>query len=399
MSYLFHRVRFLLSIAAALLLTACAVDAPPPSMTGETIAQQLLRVAPMLNDAQQFSVLLNFESRDDALFVQVPEKMGAVVDDHAFTGQCSYRIESGAPQLSVKLSGLLAGRPFPGTWTMVGGYVFSAQPARVTLHFDSPAMPQSRPVDLQPNLWTPVFIDIPSQPISAPPPSLVCEVSSPHGKVWFDDVMLVDNSKSYMPAAEATEGWTVQRRGTQIIAQSAGKFNLALVSMDVLPAGWQCDEANPVRARFHSLGNQTITVYRDGRSYWNGEFRGLDAHQRDGGQTRANQTPASIEIAESMGRVDRNTPGDANNDGYNETTGSYRIAANGPRIELRFTPAVGVAVPRPVLEFTGLPFGKILVTLEGRLIEQSQRTSDGHVLIELPATIDRSVTVDVRIED
>ena len=100
-----------------------------------------------------------------------------------------------------------------------------------------------------------------------------------------------------------------------------------------------------------------------------------------------------------MGRVDRNTPGDANNDGYNETTGSYRIIAQSPRIEFRFVPARGTPDPRPVLEISGLPFGKVLATLEGRLIEGSQRAADGSLLLELPATIDRAATVDVRVEN
>ncbi len=75
------------------------------------------------------------------------------------------------------------------------------------------------------------------------------------------------------------------------------------------------------------------------------------------------------------------------------------MIAQSPRIELRFVPAHGVPDPRPVLEISGLPFGKILATLEGRLIESAQRTNDGNVLIELPATIDRPATVDVRIEN
>jgi hypothetical protein len=110
------------------------------------------------------------------------------------------------------------------------------------------------------------------------------------------------------------------------------------------------------------------------------------------------QTPAQIEVTEGMGRVDRNTPGDTRNSGYNPTTGSYRIIATGPRIELRFIPH-GVPVLSPILEISGLPFGKPLITLEGRLIEQSTRTASGTLLVELPAQIDRAVTVNVRIEE
>jgi hypothetical protein len=53
----------------------------------------------------------------------------------------------------------------------------------------------------------------------------------------------------------------------------------------------------------------------------------------------------------------------------------------------------------PFLEISRLPFGKPLITLEGRLIEQSIRTASGTLLVELPAQIDRAVTVNVRIEE
>jgi hypothetical protein len=141
-----------------------------------------------------------------------------------------------------------------------------------------------------------------------------------------------------------------------------------------------------------------MTVYADGRAFWDGQYKPMSVAARDPTLTAQHQSPAQIEVAEGMGRVDRNTPGDANDDGYNETTGSYRIIASGPRIEMRFSPTKS-PVLSPILEISGLPLGKPLVTLEGRLIEQSTRTSAGTLLVELPAKIDRPITVNVRIEE
>ena len=376
-----------------LALTACAPE-PPLEVAGpgEPIAQQLLRAAPFLKDAQ-FSTLLDFESPDDTVFVTMPVKSGAAVGNHAFTGHGSLRIDPGASTFSIKLDSLLAGRPFPGDWSMIGGYLYSEQPANVTIHFNASQVTSD--VSLKPGVWTPVFIDLPPQATS-PAPALVFDLASSHGIVWCDDIMLVNNQKLLTPPDPA---WQVARKGTQLSGGAAGQFHFALANADVSQKGWICDEADAMRARFHSLENKTLTVYSDGRAFWNGEYRPMSGAVRDASYGKQNSTPATIEIDENVGRVDRNTPGDANNDGYNETTGSYRIEATGPRLELRFTPARGVPDPRPVLEISGMSFGKILATLEGRLIEITQRTADGHVLVELPATIDRPVTVDVRVEN
>ena len=106
---------------------------------------------------------------------------------------------------------------------------------------------------------------------------------------------------------------------------------------------------------------------------------------------------AEVSVPEELGRLNRDTPGDANNDGYNEVRGAYQLIANGARLEMRITPHTR-ALLRPILEITGLSPGKVLVTTEGRLVETTVRLEDGTLLVEIPTVIDRPTTINIRIQ-
>ena len=417
----------------------CATSIPAPiPRQGEPIGIQLLRAVPDLKD-ERFSTLLDFESNDDAIFCDASSGNGAgvsnaIATDRAHTGRSSCRIDPSATRFTIKLSSLLAGRQFPGEWTLVGGYFYSESPARISVSLEPPMDPTPpRQVELEAGKWTAVFVEVPAKQNQPGIPSLVFNLPSPHGAIWCDDVMLIDNYKlltsppensasqsdiardaptmaitgagdrSNSVSAGVMPSWTVERRGLNFLGSAPGRFNFELVTTQASATGWTVDEANPMRARFHSPGDaagseRSLTIYADGRAFLNGEYKPMSIAARDPMLAVQHLAPAQIQVAEGMGRVDRNTPGDANNDGYNETTGSYRILATAPRIELRFTPTKS-PVLSPILEFSGFPFGKALVTLEGRLIEQSTRTSTGTLLVELPAKIDRPVTVNVTIEE
>jgi hypothetical protein len=405
-------------------ITGCASDpAPAAQAVSESIGMQLLRAVPSLKD-ERFSTLLDFESTDDAIFCSTAGGAGLVGSDRVHTGHSAYRIDSAATRVTVKLSSLLAGRAFPGAWTLAGGYFYADSPTTITVRFEPP-MNGSDPheVELPGGTWTSIFAELPRGVSPQAVPSLLFELQAPHGSIWFDDVMLIDNYKlltapsevfsadpggaSATAADDVSAGvmpsWTVQRRGSAFIGSAPARFEFKLVTSQSSPSGWTLDEANSMRARFHSGttpsgAGRTLTIYADGRAYWDGQYKPMSTAAREPTLEAQHESPAQIEVAEGMGRIDRNTAGDANNDGYNETTGSYRIIATGPRIELRFVPTRS-AVLSPILEFSGLPFGKALVTLEGRLVEQSTRTSTGTLLVELPAKIDRPVTVNVRIEE
>jgi hypothetical protein len=404
-----------------LALPGCAGDQPAALVEDhEPVGTQLLRAVPTLKE-ERFSTLLDFESKDDAVFCNTLGGAGAVAGDKVHTGRSAFRIDPNTSRFAVKLSSLLAGRAFPGEWTLVGGFFFSDQPTSITVGFDpSIAGSEPRTIDVPARAWTAVFAEMPSQsPASTQhePPNLVFDFESPHGRLWCDDVLLINNfkvltttpenptdaSSSSDVAAGLMPPWTVTRRGLSYRGLSPGRFNFQLVNTDASPTGWIVDDANPMRAMFHSNASatnpaRTLAIYADGRAFWSGEYKPMSVAARDPILEAQHRSPARIEVAEGMGRVDRNTPGDAHNNGYNGATGSYRIIATGPRIELRFIPTTS-AVLSPILELSGLPFGKALVTLEGRLVEQSARSSSGTLLVELPAKIDRAVTVDVRIEE
>jgi hypothetical protein len=134
--------------------------------------------------------------------------------------------------------------------------------------------------------------------------------------------------------------------------------------------------------------------------YWGGTFRSAWRDLRDAdAQARQHAAPAEVTIAaESMGRVNRSTAGDADNDGYNESRGAYQIVARGERIEMTLTPRAAAPLSRPVLEIAGLPPGAIRVTMEGRLVAGASRLPNGDVLIELPGEIVRPVLVNIRVQ-
>jgi hypothetical protein len=411
-------------------LTGCAGDQPPPPpiQNVEPIGVQILRVVPSLKD-ERFSTLLDFESPDDAVFCAITQTGGAVapaatstLEPH--TGRASLQIPASATTLTIKLPSLLAGRAFPASWALIGGYFYCEQPAQLSVTL-KPPLPgtQPRPVDLPANTWTPVFAELPQGSPVQSIPMLQFDLPSPHAPIYCDDVMLIDNYKiltappdnavhdssgeNAIPAADVVAGqmppWTVSRRGLNYTGVVPDRFNFNLVTREFSPTGWTVDEANPMRARFHSDASdanpaRTLTIYADGRAFWDDEFKPMSIAAQNPVLAAQHRAPAKIEVSEGMGRVDRNTPGDTHNTGYNPTTGSYRIIATGPRIELRFAPTTA-PVLSPILEFSGLPFGDPIITLEGRLIEQATRTSSGTLLVELPAKIDRPVTVNIRIEN
>jgi hypothetical protein len=398
----------------------CAGDQPATPIVEdyEPIGTQLMRAVPSLRD-ERFNALLDFESADDGIFCNTVGGTGAISTERTHTGRSAFKIDSSTKTLVVKLSALMEGRPFPGDWTLVGGYFYSQQPIKIKVGLDpAPSGSEPREVDVPAGSWTPVFAELPVSSAQQETGRLAFDLLSPHGTIWCDDVLLIDNFKlltapsEESASASQTESdvaagimppWTVTRRGLDYLGTSPGRFNFQLVTREASPTGWTVDDANPMRAMFHSDANasnppRTLAIYADGRAFWNDQFKPMSIAARDPALLAGHLSPAHIEVTEGMGRVDRNTPGDANNDGYNETTGSYRIIATGPRIELRFIPGK-VPVLSPILEISGLPFGKALITLEGRLVEQSARTSRGSLLVELPAKIDRPVTVDIRIEE
>lgn len=206
-------------------------------------------------------------------------------------------------------------------------------------------------------------------------------------------------SQAYVDATAAGERWSVTRSGGAFVIDHPGRFSFSIPTAEAQADGWTIVEASPARVRFTSKGQpSSLTVYADGRAYCDGEYKSMNAAMTDAGALAAShQSPAEISVPQLLGRVDRSSPGDANNDGYNESSGSYEVVAFGPRIEVTLAPRTAV-LSRPVIEIAQLPGGTVLATLEGQLISSPVRLANGNVLIELPARLQRAAVVNVRVE-
>jgi hypothetical protein len=396
----------------------------------EPIGSQLLRVVPPLKN-QRFSALLDFENDPDRVFIAA-KPPAQLVYERAHTGHRSLRIGPGTERVAVKLSSLLGGRPFPGDWTLLGAFLYAEQPIDVMLTVENAgfAVPQ-RKVTLAARTWTAALVDLSAgasapgrqiDPEASATPNALLVLSLPTGgpAVWCDDVMLVDNRQTLVsagatpsspqseqtpdapttaPAASFPSPWSLERRGLSYVGAAPGKFNFSLLTDDVSRSGWKIEEANELRARFSSAGGKTreLTVYCDGRSYWDAQYRALSVEARNSIFSEEHGAPAEVVVSEELGRVNRDTSGDANNDGYNERRAAYQLVANGPRLELKLTPHTR-ALLRPVLEITGLSPGKVLVTMEGRLIDRTVRLEDGTLLVEIPMIIERPTTINIRTQ-
>ncbi len=409
------------AVWALLLLAGCASSRPTPSSptssssapssssdpssqpttaSTEPLIRQLTRASEQLH-GKRLSELLHFENKTDQLFVSAAPSKARIDTGAAHTGRSLLLLKPGTQRLRLKLSSMLAGRDFPGDWTLVGLYVRADEAAGVTLSCtgEGGRAIATRRLALPGGQWTPAMLDL-SALSAAPRGELMLELrfdQPTSGSVGVDDVMLIDNRETIVDGAP--DGWTITRAGLRIICEHKQRFTLTLVTTDGSPQGWAVEEANALRARFSSADEtKALTVYADGRSIWDGAYKPQSAEVRDDRTyAAAHVSPADVAVPETMGRVDRNTPGDANSDGYNELLGAYQIQATGGRLEATITPR-STAVPRPVLQIAGMPQGPALITIEGRLVERSTRLPDGQLLIELPVRLTRATLVSVRIQ-
>ncbi|MBC8107616.1 MAG: hypothetical protein H7Z14_13580 [Anaerolineae bacterium] len=422
------------------LLGGCALfeaSPPPIDLQQEPIAQQLVRKMPSLR-TQRFSTLLDFELDTDAVFVAM-QPPGRMVWDRSHTGRRSLFIPEGTERVAIKLSSVLSGRQFPGEWTLVGAFLYCDDPIDVTIGIDdgvggADVSVSPRRVHLTRESWSIALADLSgsaSSSVASIGDNTMLVITLPPNapELWCDDVVLIDNSQTIVSTASpasATQaeeytvtthvgpatvsstaaavappgaGWLVQRRGLSYIGEAPGKFNFKLVTSDASRSGWRIEEANAIRARFTSDGQvKNLTVYSDGRAFKDGEWSPMSAAVRDyPDYLAAHQSPAEISVTDTLGRVNRDTPGDANNDGYNEQRGAHQIIATEARLELKIIPHTS-SVTNPVLEVSGLPEGNVLITVEGRLVDRSERLPDGTLLVELPVRIDRPTIVNLRVQ-
>jgi len=404
------------------LLSGCGLFSAKPGASdsvpsaNEPIAMQLLRASPDLK-GHRFSNLLSFEDETDLVFLTNTRLLARRTPDRMHTGKASLELSGGPGRMTIKLASLLGSQSrFPGEWALAGAYFSSDSPARITVvaHLGGGGSARNT-VTLAPGpRWTPVMIDLSAAETTrdasqlsageAPTPSITFLIDSA-AAVWCDDLVLIDNTQ-WLVGGPTTSGtqpsgtWSVRRQGMNIVCDAPQRFSIRLPAAEALAQGWCVEEANALRARFsaESARNRTLAIYHDGRSFWDGEFRPLcPEFQADPNWTQQHLSPALIEIDPAMGRIDRRSLGDANNDGYNESRGCYRLIAAGPRLECTLIPR-SVPLMRAVLEVANLPPGQVLVSLEGRLVEQAIRLPDGTLLVELPGRIDRPTLLSLRAQ-
>ena len=73
------------------------------------------------------------------------------------------------------------------------------------------------------------------------------------------------------------------------------------------------------------------------------------------------------------------------------------ISATAARLQIDIKPG-RIPVIRPVFEITGLPEGKVLINVEGQIVEAATRLPNGRVLVILPLRFERSTSISLRVE-
>jgi hypothetical protein len=145
--------------------------------------------------------------------------------------------------------------------------------------------------------------------------------------------------------------------------------------------------------------NVLQAVYLDGRVYRMGRCIAAPLNVPEGWIKPfllQHDRPADVVVVDETGQADRLSPGDGNNDGYNESTGTYRIAAAGPRVAVAITPRPGEPVLMPILEIHGLPPGGVQATAEGQWLRPARQGHTGAVLVVVPLVIERPTVVTVK---
>jgi len=391
-----------------MLITGIPACAPVPTLAPERPTNNSTPTSRPAG-SHRFSTLLTFESPVDLVFVKsataTPELDPAV----AQTGAASLKLPAGRHQFDINFRSLMTGRPFPADWTLLLFFARAETDARVTLDYGE----RSRTVDLTPGQWVPVtqqivswtqdnsvMMEAKAEEGSAGPVTLHVESA---GAVWIDDLTLVDNKDLVAGAGDDSDerdgAFVFERRGFELIGGTRGAFQVRLATPEASPNGWTVADADLWRVRLASQGaRKTMTIWRDGRVYTDGKYSTYVRHgEMDEVYAAQHVSPAQMQIPEAQGRVNYNAAGDGNNDGYVERDGTYQAVSFGPRLEIQMTPR-SEAVARPIIEVSGLPPGKIIGTVEGRLIQETLRLKNGNVLIDLPVRIERAVTLKLRVE-
>jgi hypothetical protein len=365
---------------------------PNPIPAAQPVALQLQKQDDNLQK-QRYRTLLDFENEADFVFVS---SASATAAWRAHTGQGAASVDGA---VTVKLQSLLMGAPLPGNWTTVAAYV---QPGEddvfaVDLLDNEKVVAQAR-IAAQAGEWNSIWLDLTHPAVASAVGSasrLNLRITSERGKAFLlDDVLLIDNARTLVDNT-SQGGWKVSRRGSAIVFDSPGRFNVVVQSRQGVDADWTLQECNATRAVLRSSGPVRVwTLYADGRSIQDGVMRVAGALPP--ALVESHQSPAELSVEESTGRLDRYTPGDTTNSGYNPLLGAYQLIAAGPRLQFTIV-AEKLPVILPIFEIKGLSKGKVTAVIDGRLIDALERLEDGRVLLRLPLKVEERATMSVSV--
>lgn len=358
------------------------------------VAQKAARYVP---PADQYvkSKLLDFDSPYDTNFVVA----GGVrlVNDPQQPGN---RVLL-APTATIKFTSLIRGRDFPGMWDLIGVRTRSEQGGTLRLGLTTSGGTRLAQNDATTTAdWSVQWLELQKLPASmASDGELLLSVESTDRKaIYIDDILLAQSrtvvAQSTVP--ESNEPWRVTRSGLKWYVTAGEQTLLSLPAAPFVGEGYRVVESNPVRTVFASPAS-TIAIDRNGRLIENGKTKFDPTVSKFAKAVAENASPASIEVGEDEGRVERTLPGDKDNDGYDESRGCYTVRASASRLNVRLTPG-NSAVRWPVIEVIGLPTGAVSVWLEGQLVPYVTRLSDGKVMIELPIRLERAVEAQIRVK-
>lgn len=382
-------------LVVTLMGTGCGGNGAESSAPPAPISGKLREAVPELRGKRYFP-LLSFESESDTAFINPSDR--AVLDGSvSHTGNHSLRINPGGTAV-VRLLPLLPGSRLDAEWSILSIWGLAPAGASGEIVLSAADRPITRREIAGPmETWTALPLDLHAVPLElreAGELSLVIRATGTSG-VWVDDLMVVNNREELYRGAQ---GWSVRREGLKYVCEAPESFRIELATMDGSPKGWVLEESNGLRARFASRAGGVWTLYRDGRSFVDGKYSPVSAAAREmPGLIEAHAMPAEVVVPEDQGRLNRRSAGDRDNDGYDESRGTYRILAKMDRLDVHIKPR-GTAVVRPILEVEGLPPGELVVTLEGKLVGEAQELKPpGSWLIELPVRIERPVAVSIRV--
>ena len=388
------RLRCWLGLGLAIAGCATPQRTPPPDPRTPLLGRELTRQDDQLV-GQRFRTLLDFEHDTDAVFVRGGQTS---ITSPGHTGQHSLSVE--CDQTSISIDPLLYGTHLPGEWTLIGGYVrLPGLGGRLhtSLVVDGKTVAASER-EIAPDTWVFTGIDLTDPALSYELPKaqhVGLMIQTQSDRFLLDDVLLVNNRKSLVTTTlPEVPVWSIERVGFATKVQEKGMFDVSIPSSVGNANGWSLEEADPIRARFVNSENKTLTMYADGRVI-KGNTMSL-APGASAALAASHERPGEVIVDESTGRLNRDTPGDANNDGYNETRDAYQIVAAGSRLSLRLVPNGDTPVASPVFEIRNLIGQNITATVEGRLFRSIWRVDDSTVLVMLPITIDRPTEITIK---